>query len=171
MLKPSAHSKVCPLCTRALWGYAISGSGTITTTSFVLARASTAWPPTFLKTPSAPVWSIARTTGHSPARSSLTGKSWLTPYPHSRQPGKSPCSSGFTPLLCVLGFSCCSVFWVYPAAPCFLVYPAALLSAPPRVAAGLPRCSPFPGWPCCSVFPCLPRSSAFPGLSPCSVLS
>src|SRR6266436_897973 len=70
------HSKACPPRTLALWGSAISGSGTITTTFSAPARASTAWPRTFLKILSARAWSMTRTTSHSPVRSFLTGRIW-----------------------------------------------------------------------------------------------
>ena len=95
-------------------------------------------------------WSITRTTGPSPASSSLTGKIWPSLHLPSRRTGKHPCSSGFTPLLCISGFT------------------PLHFSRPVCVAAGLPRCYVFPGSPRCSVFPRLPH--AFPRFAKAGLL-
>src|SRR6266436_725576 len=104
------HSKACPPRTLALWGSAISGSGTITTTFSAPARASTAWPRTFLKILSARAWSMTRTTSHSPVRSFLTGRIWPSLHLRSHRSGKGPCSSGFTPLLSARLPRCLALF-------------------------------------------------------------
>ena len=116
-------------------------------------------------------WSITRTTGASPASSSLTGKLWPSPHLPSRRTGKRPCSSGFTPLLSVSGFP--ALLCLSGSTPLHFARPVCVAAGLPRcsVSPGLSRCSVSPGLPRCSVSPGLPRCSVFPGSSRCSPLA
>jgi len=123
LLRLFEHSKALPLLVPAPWGFAISGSATITITFFAPVRALMLQQPISSKIQSAPA---TRENGRSLDRSSLSGRTCDLLRSPSSRPGRSPCSSGFTPLLFL--YSCLTPL---------------SLSLRHHVAAGLPRCSFF----------------------------